>query len=1633
MALARPLEYGQFNLSRFTTMSQYLFQYLPQLPQSVNALIINLAPALGTWYILRQLFRRLVPSRQDASYAPKKRFGLEPLEGINPDSTAHGVDIIFVHGLGSNPDTTWLGKAKRDTPPVGDHSPSSLAKEIIDVDWITTFLYADIPDDIRPHVRIFFYNHNTAWLRDVSGHRLSTVGRNLVEAISTEEDKTPGRSIILVGHSYGGLIVKDAIDKAYDIPKKVSKQFKAAVFLGTPHRGSISAWFGAKFAQFLSFLALDSNPDIVKAITYDSVGLRELHSRFAAKSTHLRIVNFYEMQKLKRAYGLWDEIVVTEQSATLERPDAETIGLDTDHVGLNKFGERNGNYRAVKNKLVELIDNFVNVGLIVTPIIVEDDTGVARKEDLLALQRLRITDPRDDKMRIENQKGQPLRDSYQWIFRHETFRKWRDSEGNQLLWIKGDPGKGKTMLLCGIIDELHGARIRHQNIAYFFCQATSHRLNRATSVLRGLIYSLLSQRYELLNAIRIEINQAAGEISRDMDGARMHHYDWHALCRIFARLAQEIGERRQTTYLIVDALDECLEDQHLLLRWIADLSFPRIKLLVSSRNCPTIESGLRSAAHKMLLHLELNADSISHAVDHYIDYEVAELGRLKDLHSGQQEAIRQYLKSGSDNTFLWVALVCRGLSHENTRPWEVLNRLHDFPPGLQELYGRMATQFLKSKHVEICRQVLAVQVLAYRPLRLTELIALVESPERLAQLSKWLRNVVELCGSFLTVRDETIYFVHKSAKDYLIDNMASNIFPHGRFAGHNAMFIKSIETLSRHLRENICKLPSPGSLADLAEVAYRNPSDPNPLEGMHYGCIYWADHLADAMRIGEQHLKDRGLVHMFLETHLLHWLEALSIFKSLGQGIEALTKLLSLLRENKEGEKSLYKLVYDAGRFSRHFKIGIETTPLQVYSSALAFSPTGSDVRRSFLKKPEWMLMSPTRENNWSPCLEILEGHKGRILSLAFSSSGGLLVSGSNDSTARIWDVVTGECLNILTGHDNGIYSVAFSPSGQYVASGSFDGNIRIWNTKTGIRMKTIETFTGFWPPEPALAAFPDNERIMLVYPSGRVYIHAIPTGIVTKVMEIGNSADKMDQLCLSRDGKRAAWISQQNRMIEAGDVHSNQDHNAIWNKELSLGDYGVPVALLSDGEYVIAMTRCSDHEDEKMGNGCHMIQVWNVARDECVKTLHQFGLETQTRLALSPNHRYLAAASGFDRIEWDITTGQPISITRETQHRRKSTMALLEFSPSSELLVSTEFDTQIWVWEMTVARRQNQILGSLDIHWKEQEVESMALSPNGQILGILNQNHNLQIWDTINNKSLSTIIMKSDYTIMKFSPDGRQVACTSQRHTGGSTVELFDVIEGSLKKDNPSTSHDTIYIFDAIRGGPPREIPIPSPTDETRRSISWAISPRGETMAIIYYYRTTAPTVSLRMTLQIWNIAQGLRTRSISLANDLLLGDPLYEVEDKINDPLLTFSPDVNYLAYVGKDNVIHIVDIGEGTTIKRLEGFWDDRSVSASISWGPAGLVTHRGIYDTQALLSDTRDLIHYGRDESLMGRVNALLGIGISPDRNWILRKGERHLWIPPENRGPLEHNRYWGSAGNTIAFGYDTDRMYCFRFP
>jgi WD40 repeat protein len=158
----------------------------------------------------------------------------------------------------------------------------------------------------------------------------------------------------------------------------------------------------------------------------------------------------------------------------------------------------------------------------------------------------------------------------------------------------------------------------------------------------------------------------------------------------------------------------------------------------------------------------------------------------------------------------------------------------------------------------------------------------------------------------------------------------------------------------------------------------------------------------------------------------------------------------------------LTQLVQDARRFILYHKEAIKGYPLQTYASALLFSPTGSLIRQFFQHEElKGVCVRPTISNDWSACLQTLEGHSGEVSSVAFSHDSARLASASDDSTIKIWDAHSGGCLQTLEGHSRAVSSVAFSHDSARLASASSDSTIRIWDASTGACMQTLEGHSG--------------------------------------------------------------------------------------------------------------------------------------------------------------------------------------------------------------------------------------------------------------------------------------------------------------------------------------------------------------------------------------------------------------------------------------------------------------------------------------------------------------------------------------------------------------------------------------------
>ena len=83
-------------------------------------------------------------------------------------------------------------------------------------------------------------------------------------------------------------------------------------------------------------------------------------------------------------------------------------------------------------------------------------------------------------------------------------------------------------------------------------------------------------------------------------------------------------------------------------------------------------------------------------------------------------------------------------------------------------------------------------------------------------------------------------------------------------------------------------------------------------------------------------------------------------------------------------------------------------------------------------------------------CRREIEAHALPVTTMAVSTDGARIATGSADRLVRIWDCTAGRCLLTIDGHQDAVTAVLFLDDGQTVISGCEDDIIRLWNWQSG-------------------------------------------------------------------------------------------------------------------------------------------------------------------------------------------------------------------------------------------------------------------------------------------------------------------------------------------------------------------------------------------------------------------------------------------------------------------------------------------------------------------------------------------------------------------------------------------------------
>jgi WD40 repeat protein len=429
--------------------------------------------------------------------------------------------------------------------------------------------------------------------------------------------------------------------------------------------------------------------------------------------------------------------------------------------------------------------------------------------------------------------------------------------------------------------------------------------------------------------------------------------------------------------------------------------------------------------------------------------------------------------------------------------------------------------------------------------------------------------------------------------------------------------------------------------------------------------------------------------------------------------------------------------------------------------------------------------------------LQKLQGHSDSVSSIAFSSDGKRLVSGSFDHSIKVWDLSNGTELSTLKGHASLVACVAFSPDNKIVASGSEDETIRLWDVASGTELKTLKGNSGrvqsvaFSPDGKTLAsgsyemgaalklwdvASGKHLRTFGVHATSVEYVAFSPNG---KTLATGNfnQGIKLWQVVgATQLGTLKAQIASLIGPFFAFSPDSTKIAGGGENNTIKLWDVASGTELRSlqgHGDLLHIVLFSPDGKKLASLGYDKTIKLWDVGTGNELLTIKAHADDAKD-IAFSPDSKILASAGGRDETIklWDVASGKELRTL--TGH----SALVLAFSPDGKTLASGGFDQTnsdnydqtIKLWDVASGTQLRTLKGHTDT------ITSVAFHPKGKILISGSWDHTIKLWD-INSGTEVRTLMGHTFQVdsIALSPDGNTLASSS----GDATIKLWSVGTG--------------------------------------------------------------------------------------------------------------------------------------------------------------------------------------------------------------------------------------------------------------
>ncbi|KAK0525181.1 ribosome assembly [Tilletia horrida] len=459
-------------------------------------------------------------------------------------------------------------------------------------------------------------------------------------------------------------------------------------------------------------------------------------------------------------------------------------------------------------------------------------------------------------------------------------------------------------------------------------------------------------------------------------------------------------------------------------------------------------------------------------------------------------------------------------------------------------------------------------------------------------------------------------------------------------------------------------------------------------------------------------------------------------------------------------------------------------------------------------------------------CSSSLTGHTSPILCSTFSPSGRLLLTGSGDRTARIWDLTSESPLHTLTGHGNWVLCAEWEPRERKAATGDMDGVVFVWDALDAsygrVGRKAWGARSGeavqkeFEEAQAAAAAATSEDakteaRKKMTVAERRAARHAAPGSFAFRGHSKWVTSLAWEPLHLLED--RNEHLTAYPRLASS----SKDGTVRVWSLsptrrcEAVLGGHTASVNVVRWGGEGLLYTASSDRS----------VRVWT-PEGKTVRILQEHAHWVNT-LALSTD--YVLRTGPFDHLGeegWERELGgggvgaEPGSGVKgakteeewESAARKRAKKRYVEATRAAssggsggdardELLISGSDDHTLFLWPPQSASATNvsptpkKPIARLTGH--QQTVNHVAFSPSGTLLASASFDKSIKLWNARTGKFIATLRahVGSVYRLT-WSADSRLLVSASK----DSTVKVWDVAKGKLKRDL-SGHTDEVYCVD--------------------------------------------------------------------------------------------------------------------------------------------------------------------------------------------------------------------------------------------